>query len=333
MSLTSGFFDSVNGDRMYNTLQMSSIFDGIIHDGVYETYGDHFKVTASEGLQVNVGTGRAWFDHTWTLNDSVMTLDVATPDFYATRIDGIFLKVDRTPSVRENSIIVVTGTASTEPEKPVMSNTFYEKYYPIAYITVGPRVTEIVAKDIENVIGQDPTPFVTGVLEHIDVSELVTLWQDEWEAYVAGFEEEATEWWNEQKDAFIEWFEGLQYILDGDVAGHLQNEIDALDSKIDTGLDTKQNNDHWVNYTLLASGWEPVEDTDFYSYSLEGSYPSSQFDITDVMPNSSTTLDMRNAFGHADCSGYDSRNVITCHKTKPVIDINVSLCLRPKTFN
>ena len=34
MSLTSGFFDSLNGDRKYNTLQLSSIFDGIISEGV-----------------------------------------------------------------------------------------------------------------------------------------------------------------------------------------------------------------------------------------------------------------------------------------------------------
>ena len=34
MSVSSGFFNSLNGDRKYNAAQMSAIFDGLIIDGV-----------------------------------------------------------------------------------------------------------------------------------------------------------------------------------------------------------------------------------------------------------------------------------------------------------
>lgn len=67
MSVTSGFFDSSGGDRKYNTEQMSSIFDGILKDGVYLSILNQFKVTPNVGMQITVDTGRAWFDHTWTL--------------------------------------------------------------------------------------------------------------------------------------------------------------------------------------------------------------------------------------------------------------------------
>ena len=44
MSVTSGFFDSINGDRKYNAEQMSSIFDGIVTDGVFQNIGEAFRV-------------------------------------------------------------------------------------------------------------------------------------------------------------------------------------------------------------------------------------------------------------------------------------------------
>lgn len=40
MAVTYGFFNSVNGDRKYNADQMSSYFDGLVTDGVYEKIGD-----------------------------------------------------------------------------------------------------------------------------------------------------------------------------------------------------------------------------------------------------------------------------------------------------
>ena len=62
MSLTSGFFNSVNQDRRYNAEQMSAIFDGVINDGVFANIGTAFEVKASSGYTVNIGIGRAWFN-------------------------------------------------------------------------------------------------------------------------------------------------------------------------------------------------------------------------------------------------------------------------------
>ena len=33
-------------------------------------------VTAMDNMNVYVGIGRAWFNHTWTLNDSILPLEV-----------------------------------------------------------------------------------------------------------------------------------------------------------------------------------------------------------------------------------------------------------------
>ena len=42
MSVSSGFFNSLNGDRKYNAAQMSAIFDGLIIDGVFASIGTAF---------------------------------------------------------------------------------------------------------------------------------------------------------------------------------------------------------------------------------------------------------------------------------------------------
>lgn len=71
MSVTYGFYNSKNKDRRYDAIQMSSIFDGIIRDGILQHVGTAMMVKESTGMMVNVGIGRAWFNHTWTLNDAV----------------------------------------------------------------------------------------------------------------------------------------------------------------------------------------------------------------------------------------------------------------------
>ena len=39
MTVSYGFYNSLNGDRKYNARHMSMIFDGIIRDGVFMSIG------------------------------------------------------------------------------------------------------------------------------------------------------------------------------------------------------------------------------------------------------------------------------------------------------
>ena len=85
MSVTYGFYNSINNDRRYDAIQMSSIFDGIIQDGVLQHFGTAMMVKEGEGMTVNVGIGRAWFNHTWTLNDAVLPLNIPLSEVIAPR--------------------------------------------------------------------------------------------------------------------------------------------------------------------------------------------------------------------------------------------------------
>ena len=78
MPIVSGFYNSVNGDRKYDSEQFGSLFKGVFNEGVFPNVGQLFRVKAvGEGMKVEVGTGRAWlFDH-WVENTGPETLTVA----------------------------------------------------------------------------------------------------------------------------------------------------------------------------------------------------------------------------------------------------------------
>ena len=205
MAFTCGFFNSENGDRKYNAEQMSAIFDGIIADGVFTTIGDHMAVSAGTGMQVLVGTGKAWFDHTWNVNDAAYPLAIAASDVTLSRIDAIVLETNHSDSVRLNKLRVVQGTVASSPVKPTLTNSEKVHQHPLAWVTVAPGVTQIAASAIENAVGTSACPFVTGVIETTAIDDLFNQWNGE----------------------FDEWFNNLKAQLSDNVVANLQRQIDA----------------------------------------------------------------------------------------------------------
>lgn len=204
MAFTCGFFNSENGDRKYNAEQMSAIFDGIIADGVFTTIGDHMAVSAGTGMQVLVGTGKAWFDHTWNVNDAAYPLAIAASDVTLSRIDAIVLETNHSDSVRLNKLRVVQGTVASSPVKPTLTNSEKVHQHPLAWVTVAPGVTKIAASAIENAVGTSSCPFVTGIIATTAIDDLFNQWNGE----------------------FDEWFDNLKAQLSDNVVANLQRQID-----------------------------------------------------------------------------------------------------------
>ena len=211
MAFTCGFFNSQNGDRKYNAEQMASIFDGLIKDGVYDTIGDIFAVTPGTGMQVLVGSGRAWFDHTWNNNDASYPLAITAADVSLPRYDAVVLETNHSDTVRTNRLRVVTGTPASNPAKPTMTSTENVKQHPLAYIKVTAGATAITQSMIEVVVGTSECPFVTGIIETAQIDALFQQWNGE----------------------FDEWFENLKAQLSDNVVANLQNQIDQKVAKAD----------------------------------------------------------------------------------------------------
>ena len=260
MSVSSGFFNSLNGDRKYNAAQMSAIFDGLIIDGVFASIGTAFAVKAAGGLTVNVGVGKAWFDHTWTVNDSILPMTAPEAEVLLDRIDAVVLEVNGMESVRNNTIKFVKGNPSSAPSRPTLTNEGNVHQYPLCYIYRKYGTAVINQADITPMVGTESTPFVTGILQTISLDELLGKWQDELDRFtdarskevddwIAQEESDFTAWFNkmkadlqqeqtvldqwiasEQAD-FLAWYNQMKDQLSGDVAGNLQLEIDKEEVK------------------------------------------------------------------------------------------------------
>lgn len=66
-----GFFDSVNGDRVYSASDFGRMFEGIISDGVIRS---GLACSSMMGGAIGVTYGRAYFNGTWFTNDSPTTV-------------------------------------------------------------------------------------------------------------------------------------------------------------------------------------------------------------------------------------------------------------------
>ena len=224
MSVTYGFYNAKGHDRQYNAVQLSSIFDGLINDGIYATIGDAFVITAGSNMSVTVGTGRAWFNHTWTYNDAKLILTIPNSEVLLDRYDAVVLETNDADDVRANSIKVISGVAASSPKKPDLTNDTHTHQYPLAYIKVPANSTSVSQANIENCIGTSACPFVTGIVDTIDATTLFKQWNSEFDI----------------------WFDGMKGQLSTDAAGNLQAQINALKNTISTT--TK-------SITLSASGW------------------------------------------------------------------------------
>ena len=242
MSVTSGFFNSLSGDRKYSAEQMSDIFDGVINDGIFASIGTAFEVNADEGNGITIGVGRAWFNRKWIYNDAILPITLDDSDVLLNRYDAVVIEVNETESVRLCSLKVIKGTPATNATYPELENSSDIHQYPLAYIYRTANSSEIKQDNITNMIGTDSTPYVTGILQVQSIEKNVAQWEAQWNT-----------WTTEEQNAFIEWFDRMKDQLSADAAGNLQAQIDSLSAE-QVGAATKDYVDQQIALILGKDG-------------------------------------------------------------------------------
>lgn len=219
MSVSYGFYSALHTggvyDRIYQSGQMSKLFDGLILDGIYlsskknDQINKQFMVSAdTEDMNIKVAPGRAWFLGTFTISDSDTTLAINTAHETYDRIDAVIIEVNTkmtgyNPSdpgpltERFNSIKIVTGTPAATPAKPVMVHADGIDQFPIAYVTVRHGTTSIRPYDIQYVVGIE-TPYFAWLCERLSIAELYSKWKPLLDT---------------QTMPFIKWFAAMQRML------------------------------------------------------------------------------------------------------------------------
>ena len=266
MSVTSGFFNSLNQDRRYNAQQMTAIFDGIINDGIFANIGVAFAVSADTGVTINIGKGRAWFNSAWVYNDSLLSKTLEGSEVVLDRIDAVVIDVDHNESVRSGDIKIVKGTPSSSPKRPTMISEKNHTQHPLAYIYRKAGSTAITQADITSMIGTSSCPYITGILQVQNIDNIVAQWGAQWNQWysekIAETDADASVLLAEMKSEFEIWFADVQALLDDDVATALAGKVAELQGKFDTlalegcVYDTIEDSDLDV---ILGSDGTPIE--------------------------------------------------------------------------
>lgn len=244
MALTFGFYNSINGDRRYNAEQFGSIFDGVINDGVYMKIGNQLMVkTANNGFQVNIQTGRAWFLHTWTLNDTVYALTLPEPEVLLNKWVAVVLDINKDNSYRRNTFTYVAGTPASNPKYPTLINTSTRKQVPLAYVLIRAGSTVISQSDIRNAVGTSACPFVTGAVQNMNIDNLIAQWQTQWNEWMNTNNTEYNNF-KSQFEAFQERFISFMSSSESSFDSFMDTKqsefltfIDAKDNEFDGALD------------------------------------------------------------------------------------------------
>lgn len=215
MALTSGFYNSLNGDRRYNSEQISSMFEGLLSDGVFESVDNAFIVTPSSGLTLSVGSGRAWVKNKWAKNDANITITLNPAHVTLNRYTAIVLRNDFT--TRDITLEMIDGANASSPTKPsiVRNASMYDLC--LAYVYVGAGATTITSANITDMRPDNTVcGWVTGLIQQVDTSQLFLQYQTAYEDFFEQLESwkdtqetDFGSWETAQKTAFDTWFAAL----------------------------------------------------------------------------------------------------------------------------
>lgn len=232
------FWNSVSGDRTYDADSFAEWTRKFFTSGVFN--GD-LQVTPYSGMTVNVGTGYANIEGKVRFFDAATTFTISPASGSYPRIDTIVVRSDI-----ENRIIslqYVEGEYSglnPVPTAPVRTGGIYELV--LAQIAVGAGATQIEVGDITDTRADDNLcGWVTGSVDSVNVSQLTAQAQAQFDV----------------------WFENMKDQLDSDAAGHLQNEIDEINEKIQQQVEVTVLANSWSNSTVTING------TAYYTYDIQ----------------------------------------------------------------
>lgn len=155
-----GFFNAVDGDRLYNADDISSFYTGLMSDGVCTVPPTSLWVLhrTGEGLTFAVLPGRAFVQSKYFINTNSFDVTLEAADQSLPRIDRIVLQLDYTE--RRFNIVAKKGTAAASPVPPTLTRNPAIKWeISLARISVPAGATDLPTGGL---IDERPDPSVCG---------------------------------------------------------------------------------------------------------------------------------------------------------------------------
>lgn len=162
--IKSGFYDSINHDRLYGADDFSDYFEGLISDGIYAGIGKEFRVFADGStMGVKVDTGRAKILNKYVRNTDILEVEIDAADRENPRWDAVCVSVNLDEAYRNGYIDVHKGTPAADPQRPDVPDTNAAKLFVLAYVYVPAQATVINAENVNDNRGAANCPYVVGI--------------------------------------------------------------------------------------------------------------------------------------------------------------------------
>lgn len=186
--ISGGFFDSINGDRLYSANEMNRPYRRLIGEGIFATpqgtpSTDLQVLSANDGMNIIVKAGEGLLGGKWFENPSDIAITVPDNTNIVPRMDSVIIQVDNRESVRIPNIIYRTGTASSNPLPPALSpdENIVEKRVANIYVAAGAmKIGQDVISDLR---GSEECLWITSLVKQVDTSALFAQWQAAYQAY------------------------------------------------------------------------------------------------------------------------------------------------------
>lgn len=244
-------------DRAISAQPLKNLIHRLFSDGILPDISTNLQVVAGEsGMTVTVKVGFCIIQGGLKLEENERTLSIQAADSNYSRIDSVIMRWNDNVDYRECDLYVIQGTAAANPVRPeltreggiyelgladilipaqsttISNERITDTRYESARCGVISSISEFDTTFIYNQVQSDLATFQSGAESNF--TTWATNQQTAYEEWIFNAESAFGNWENDEKEAFLEWFATLQDILDENVAGHLQNEIDGLDNRLTT---------------------------------------------------------------------------------------------------
>ena len=294
--MRSGFFNSeITGydaenmpifDRAEEASFFAKYFSQFVGNGVFPNPSTNLQVAADEDMTIKVNAGTCFINgyFGWAENDESITLDESDSQ---ARIDRIVAGLDLDD--RTITLYAKKGTASGNPEAPAVQRDTGVYEIALADILIPASATEIIGSNItDQRLNSDICGICAGIIQQVDTTTIFnqySAWFTEtttqaesdiaaavggFEDYVEDFEGDMSSWKETQQEDFEAWVETLQDILDEQTAGHLQNEIDAINNNKVTSISSASTDTQYPSAKCVYDAIEEVREIAVKSLDFKG---------------------------------------------------------------
>jgi len=271
--MRSGFFNSeIIGydaenmpvfDRAEEASFFAKYFSQFISNGVFPNPSTNMQVLATTGMNIKVDIGVCYINGYMGWVEPAEIFEIEESDLQA-RIDRIVARLDFTD--RSIKLYVKKGTPLGNPIAPELQRDYDIYEIGLADIRVNANVIEINQANITDLrLNTELCGVVANQLQHVDTTTIFNQYMDWLKRIMQEGETKLIEAEKNFEKNFNNWFETIQNVLDGDVAGNLYNLINTKANKkkvYNIEIDTE----NWTEgtKTIEVNGIQATDEVNIY---------------------------------------------------------------------